>query len=252
MATSRARGGSAVLMLSPYLPYSAPLVEAFAARGLGTVALYTDLPALRHFRSVAPLPSGPSIVASYVADERDLDLVAGVLRDRHDVVAVCPVFETDLLPLSRIAELLGVSSVDPDVIARFRDKAALKEHLRSAPGGPRVNVTCEVSSGADVRAALAEHGSGTARSSTATRPRHAPVSTPTSRRPAVGCSSRSTWAAPSTTSTARSTSAAWPTCSPSTSTCGSTSTDARTSSSATSPCAPTGPSSRWRPTTRAR
>jgi len=158
MATSRARGGSAVLMLSPYLPYSAPLVEAFAARGLGTVALYTDLPALRHFRSVAPLPSGPSIVASYVADERDLDLVAGVLRDRHDVVAVCPVFETDLLPLSRIAELLGVSSVDPDVIARFRDKAALKEHLRSAPGGPRVNVTCEVSSGADVRAALAEHG----------------------------------------------------------------------------------------------
>ena len=27
MATSRARGGSAVLMLSPYLPYSAPLVE---------------------------------------------------------------------------------------------------------------------------------------------------------------------------------------------------------------------------------
>jgi hypothetical protein len=158
MAAGRAGDGSAVLMLSPYLPYSGPLVEAFAVLGLGTVALYTDLPALRHFRTVAPLPGGPSIVASYVADERDLDLVAGVLRDRHHVVGVCPVFETDLLPLARIADLLGVSSVDPDVIARFRDKAALKEHLRSVSGGPCVNVTCEVSSGDDVREVVAEHG----------------------------------------------------------------------------------------------
>lgn len=144
--------------MDPYVDYAQLLVPMLAERyGARTVALYTDRERLRKNLRRAPQARGPHVSASYLVDPDDLGPVIERLRRGHRIVAVLPVGEPDVLPLSRIADALGVGTNPLEVMERFRDKAALKDHLRSVPDGPRINVTRLVSSAADVRAAMGEH-----------------------------------------------------------------------------------------------
>ncbi|MFN8156428.1 MAG: ATP-grasp domain-containing protein [Candidatus Nanopelagicales bacterium] len=155
-------GQPEVLLMDPYVDYAQRLIPLLAERhGVRTVALYSDREKLRKNLRRAPECRGPHVSASYLVDPddpRDLDAVVDVLRRRHQVVAVLPVGEPDVLPLSRIADALGIATNDLATMERFRDKAALKDQLRSVPGGPRVNASVLVSSAADVRTAMGEHG----------------------------------------------------------------------------------------------
>lgn len=148
-----------VVLMEPYHSYSAALMRIYARRyGLRTVALYTDPAALRKHARSNPALHGPMVAASYLVatgQEREL---AEHLASRHDVEAVVPVFETDVAPLARLAEELGLSWAQPGVLERFRDKGALKEHLRSVPGGPRINVSRYADGPDDVLAALHDEG----------------------------------------------------------------------------------------------
>ena len=148
-----------VVLMEPYHAYSTALMAIYARRyGLRTVALYTDPAALRRQARAHPELHGPLVAASYlVPDGREREL-ADVLAGRYAVQAVVPVFETDVAPLARLAEELGLSWAQPGVLERFRDKGALKEHLRPVPGGPRINVSRYADGPDDVLAALHDEG----------------------------------------------------------------------------------------------
>lgn len=151
--------GPELLVQDPYRPYAVRFIELFARRyGMRTVAFYTDPVQMRRHRQEFPQLYGPLISASYLVDESQLDAFASMLRERHRIEAVVPYWEATLLPAARIAERIGLSWAQPGVIERFRDKAALKDHLRSVPGGPRMNVSAHVSSLDEVRALVADHG----------------------------------------------------------------------------------------------
>lgn len=151
--------GPELLVQDPYRPYAVRFIELFARRyGMRTVAFYTDPVQMRRHRREFPQLHGPLISASYLVGEDELDAFTAMLAQRHSIAAVAPFWEGTLLPAARIAEGLGLSWAQPEVIARFRDKAAFKDHLRSVPGGPRVNVSVLVASVEEVRAAVADHG----------------------------------------------------------------------------------------------
>jgi len=73
------------------------------------------------------------------------------------VAGVLPHIEYRVAEAITLAEALGVLWADAADLRRFRDKAALKEHLRAVPGGPRINASTLVGSRAEVRDVL---GSG--------------------------------------------------------------------------------------------
>lgn len=150
-----------VVLQDPYRDYSERLMRIYAQRyGLRTVALYLDENGLRKHRRQHPELDGPLVQASYAADRESLDRVVEALAERYDVRAVVPVFETDVDSLGRLAELLDLSWAQPGVIDRFRDKGALKEHLRSVPDGPRINRTRVVAGADDVLAAIHDEAWG--------------------------------------------------------------------------------------------
>ncbi len=152
-------GGPEILVMDPYRPYAVSYIELAARRyGVRTVAYYTDLPRMRRYRPDFPTLTGPLVSASYAVGEHELDRFAEVLRERHWIVGVVPYMEPSLASSTRLAELLGLSWAQPGVLELFRDKAALKEHLRSVPGGPRINRTCRVATPDDVLDAVGTGG----------------------------------------------------------------------------------------------
>lgn len=152
-------GEGEVVLINPFLDYPRRAVTLLGERyGLRTVALYTDGEKLRkNFRS-APEIVGPHVSASYAVDERDLDAVVATLRSRHRVVAAVALGEADVVPMARISDALGIGANDASTLALFRDKGALKDHLRAVPGGPRINLVRQVRSVTDVRDVLGETG----------------------------------------------------------------------------------------------
>ncbi len=147
--------GGEILLQDPYHPYAARFLALARARGLRSVCLYTD--AADMVRNVRKFPelAGPDVSASYLIEGRSLEDVAAHLRRAHHVVAVVPHSEPAVLPLARLAELLDLPWAQPGVLERFRDKHALKTHLRSLPDGPRINAIAAVRTVADVREAVA-------------------------------------------------------------------------------------------------
>lgn len=148
-----------VVLMEPYHAYSTALMQIYARRyGLRTVALYGGTAGLRRHGREYPSLRGPLVAASYLVDPARMAVAAAELGRRFRVEAVVPVFETDVEPLARLAEELGLSWAQPGVLERFRDKGALKQHLRSLPDGPRVNVSRYVDGPDDVLAALHDEG----------------------------------------------------------------------------------------------
>ena len=151
---SAPQGGEIVLQ-DPYHPYAERFIALARERGLRTVCLYTDAADMARNVRKFPVLAGPDISASYLVEGRPPEDVAAHLRRAHHVVAVVPHAEPMVLGLGRLAELLDLPWAQPGVLERFRDKHALKEFLRSVPGGPRINAIASVRTLDDVRAALA-------------------------------------------------------------------------------------------------
>lgn len=144
-----------ILLQDPYHPYAVRFLELAGGRGLRTVCLYTD--AADMVRNIRKFPAlaGPLVSASYLVEGRSLEDMAAHLRGHHSIQAVVPHMEPTVLPLGRIAELLDLPWAQPGVLERFRDKFALKSYLRSVPDGPRINSIASVTTGDDVRRAIA-------------------------------------------------------------------------------------------------
>lgn len=146
-----------VLIQDPCHPYAPELVRCLKQEhGLGVIFFHTDLDQFRRAQVDYPPPAGDSVVANYHVDLPDLDRFADFVRQHYEVVGVVPITEPAVVPASRLAQSLGLSWAQPIVLDRFRDKSALKDHLRACPDGPRVNWTTRVTGRDDVLRALGE------------------------------------------------------------------------------------------------
>lgn len=125
--------------------------------GLPTVCLWTDDAVRRRDAWAHPVLRSDAVAEHVGAETADVDATAAWLDAHYDVRAVVPWQEPTVGPAGALAAALGLSWAQPDVLGLFRDKYALKAHLRAVPGGPRVNVSAAVATVEEVQAVVSAH-----------------------------------------------------------------------------------------------
>lgn len=143
-----------ILLQNPYYEYAISFMElCYRKYGLKSVCFYTNPAERREQAWKFPALQSEMVAASYTVDVSDLSPFTTLLKRRHDIRAVIPFCEEAVLPASSLAEELGLSWAQPEVVSRFRDKAALKQFLLDVPDGPRINQVTVVHTVADIRTA---------------------------------------------------------------------------------------------------
>jgi len=144
-----------VLVRDPADPVAARFIETARERfGLRTVVVSTD-PAARFLGTrTQPVLRTGTVAATYTCAAHELPDVLPVIAQRWDVRAMLPQGERYVVDAAVVAQRLGLTWADADVVRLFRDKGALKARLRAIPDVPRINATTVVASVADVRAAI--------------------------------------------------------------------------------------------------
>lgn len=108
--------------------------------GARAVCYYTTPNALPVSRREHPeLFSQEYVAAHYRATPKGLPRFIEHLRAHHSIRAIIPHNEMSVSNAVTIAEGLGLDWVQPAIMRRFRDKFALKTHLRAADPGLRIN-----------------------------------------------------------------------------------------------------------------
>lgn len=144
-------GERQVLLQDPYHAYGQYMIELLERRyGIRSVCFYTEPLTHRLEARKFPALSSAGVVASYLVKPTQLDDFARMLAQRHQIAAVMPLNEPAVTPAVQLAAALGLSWAQPEIMARFRDKYALKQSLADVPDGPRVNAFRSVSSMGDV------------------------------------------------------------------------------------------------------
>ena len=129
----------AYLIHEPYDPDAIRMIRTiFTYFGLRPICLHGDPKARFYGERAYPVLRTSLVEASYDADPDDLaDLVDRVSVD-YDIVGVVPWNERFVGPSAELCGLLGLGWNDADVLARFRDKNALKDHVRAVAPDVRV------------------------------------------------------------------------------------------------------------------
>jgi hypothetical protein len=140
-----------VLIVDPYNEYGVLFIQSiFRRHGLPSVCLYTNCrERVAGEATVNQLPS-EWVAASYDACTGSVDQLVGQLRAHHRIAAVIPFDELSVLPAVELASRLGLSWPQPQIMRRFRDKFALKQHLRSTAPRLRINASQLVRKDAEV------------------------------------------------------------------------------------------------------
>jgi hypothetical protein len=138
-----------VLILDPDAVYGADLIDYyFVEHGLRSVLGFTE----KNARRIA-FADVPQAHSRAVAARMDLSLDPATDAGRlngFDVRAVPAYQEPFVIYAAHLLELLGVAWNPPEVVARFRDKFALKEYVRSHDPSVRMNASCRVGSVGEV------------------------------------------------------------------------------------------------------
>ncbi len=151
-------GGQYVIQ-DPYHDYAVRFMYQMQRMyGWKAVCFYTNTVDLRRsFRAFPQLRDPEFVAASYRVSDEGMPSFIAHLRSAHDVRAVVPHYEPAVRNAALIAAGLGLSWSQPEVLARFRDKEAMKAHLRHADPGLRVNFSQVVRSPDEAVAVAAEH-----------------------------------------------------------------------------------------------
>ena len=121
----------AYVIIDPQHEYARELIRiAKEAHGLRPICVYIDSRAELYKRSVFPELRGETSAAHYYLDQMSVQAMAQHMRARFEVVGIMPYFEQSLHPARELMVALGWKWNDAEVIKRFRDKSALKDHLR--------------------------------------------------------------------------------------------------------------------------
>jgi len=108
--------------------------------GARAVCFYTSQTALPSSPRLHPeLFSKDHVAAHYLAPPEAFPGFIGHLRRHHSIAAIIPHNEMSVTNAVAIAEGLGLDWVQPAVMRRFRNKFALKSHLRATDPGLRIN-----------------------------------------------------------------------------------------------------------------
>lgn len=145
------------VLIDPHHDYGVAYLETiFQVWGLQSVCLYSDR--RDTFRNAYRYPElqSAAVAGNYLIEGLSTDEIADHLQREFEVVAVVPHVEPNVLLASELAEKCGLSWAQPEVLRRFRDKYALKTHLRAQPNGPRTNRLAMVRTVDDVRTVLAD------------------------------------------------------------------------------------------------
>jgi hypothetical protein len=140
-----------VLIQDPHHPYAEHLIKLCHERyGLSAVCFFTDPKARALYAHAYPTLRSPLVEAVYDIRLQELEGFAERLRNRHEIVGVVPFLEPTVLPAALLAERLKLGWNRLETMRRFRDKHALKEHLRVQHPNVRVNASRLVKSLEDV------------------------------------------------------------------------------------------------------
>lgn len=152
-------GGEYVIQ-DPYHDYAIRFMYEMAnTYGWKAVCYYTNTEDLRRsFRAYPTLRDPAMVAASYRVGPDGLPAFIDHLRANHDIRAVIPHYEPAVANAARIAAGLGLSWSQPEVLARFRNKEAMKAHLRATDPALRVNVSQVVRSPDEALTVASEHG----------------------------------------------------------------------------------------------
>ncbi len=139
-----------VLIQDPHHEYATRFVRLLAERyGHRAIAFFTSAKE-RFYRRKDCLPDS-AFAAVYEMDPKDAAGFAARIRERHpDLKAIIPYSEETLELTAALQERLGLGWNDGPTLARFRQKAALKDHLRRTAPSVRLNFSCAVSSAKEV------------------------------------------------------------------------------------------------------
>lgn len=140
-----------ILLQDPHHEYATHFVRFIRERyGHRAIAFFTRSAKERFYRRGEGLPER-EFAAVYQMNPADVGGFAAHLRARHpDLEAIIPYSEETLELTGALQDRLGLAWNDGATLARFRHKAALKEHLRRTAPSVRLNFNCVVSSARDV------------------------------------------------------------------------------------------------------
>ena len=131
MPTDPTQRPYAYIIMDPQHEYGIALVQQlFQAHRLRPVVIYSSrqlyLARRAHYAELHQVPA----LATYFLDRTSLAAIANDVRARFQVQGLVPYFEESVLPMAALQDLLQVAWNGADVLRRFRDKSALKAHLR--------------------------------------------------------------------------------------------------------------------------
>lgn len=152
-ARTQADGPRVYVIQDPLHDYATRFIELLRRRfDLRAICVYTDRRERLRHAAAAPILRSDSIAAEYDATPGQFAALADHLRRHHRVVAVVPFSEPTVLGATELARRLGLAWAQPEVMRRFRDKFALKEHLRQRHPQIRINASQRVETVAEILA----------------------------------------------------------------------------------------------------
>lgn len=142
---------SVFVLFNPTNRYAEEIISyANQALGLKAVCLWPKGQDAVFWRGHLPILNSGKVVAHYSLDSTTTKLLAATLQTRYAIHGVVPYAEQSLMPAADLLEHLDVKWNAPATLRRFRDKNAVKDHLRAnAPHIP-MNMTRVVCSTRDV------------------------------------------------------------------------------------------------------
>jgi ATP-grasp domain len=135
------------LVQDPYHEYAVQFIEHIHRKyGYRAICFYSDRQLYLRQAPAFPLLRSRYVAATYEVMPNELARFAVHLRSHYDIAAVVPFNEPTVLAAAELAERLQLSWSQPEVLRRFRNKHALKEHLRGQDAGLRINAVRQIHS----------------------------------------------------------------------------------------------------------
>ena len=146
------------VILNPYAPYARMLIRRlWVNHGIRTVCLHTDWRKRITLEGRYPLLRSSAVAAHYMLESANWDSIAAQLSQRHEIVGVLPYEEGMVVPMSDLASALDLSWAQPEILADFRDKRALKQRVANADPSIRLNLFRDVANPQHVLETVREH-----------------------------------------------------------------------------------------------
>jgi len=142
LGTSKASLSSHYFIQDPYHEYGVEFIDhVYRKYGHRAICLYTNRrERIVHETQFPQLPSN-AVAAAYDVKLNRLDDFVSMVKSRYNIIAVIPFNETSVVPATDIAHSLGLSWAQPSIMPLFRNKFALKDHLRNECPNLRMNAS---------------------------------------------------------------------------------------------------------------